>query len=59
MNQHTANLIVKDSQLISLNPTTKKAMVIPNLYIGIALLAILGIWIYLNIYLQKLNVTES
>ena len=58
-NQHTANLIVQDSQLVSLNPTTKKAMVIPNLYIGIALLVILGFWIFLKIYLQKLNSTES
>jgi hypothetical protein len=58
-NQHTANLILKDLQLVSLNPTTKKAMVTPNLYIGIALLVILGFWIYLNNYLQRLNPKES
>jgi len=48
-NQHTANLEVKDSQLVLLNPETATASVsaIPNLYIGIAVLGIAGILLLL------------
>lgn len=55
-NEHTAELVVDGKQFVPLKPTSKIAMVMPNILLGLALLGVVGWFLFLT---NKFRVVES